>query len=55
MVFHVLNRGLARMQTFGKPAVYQTFEVSARAEPCRTAARKSRRYLGSSQTPSSAG
>jgi len=26
MVFHVLNRGVARMQLFEKPADYQAFE-----------------------------
>jgi putative transposase len=26
MVFHVLNRGVARMQLFDKPADYQAFE-----------------------------
>jgi putative transposase len=26
MVFHVMNRGVARMQLFEKPADYQAFE-----------------------------
>jgi putative transposase len=30
MVFHVLNRGVARMQLFEKPADYQAFELVMR-------------------------
>jgi putative transposase len=30
LVFHVLNRGVARMQLFDKPADYQAFEQALR-------------------------